>query len=221
MSNQTSSKLGFTLRDLRKLVRFTDTEHKLLRSLNSPVKIQYYLDTLPKNFEPGRETLRSPRETIQKGKAHCIEAALVAAVALWYHGQRPLLLDLVSTHEDYDHVVTVFKKEGYFGAISKTNHAVLRYREPVYKSVRELSMSYFHEYFVDDGTKTMRSYSELYDLSKIRDVSWVTGKEDLWWLSEELDAWPHKQALNKSQIRGLRLADKTERKAGRIREWKR
>src|SRR3989344_6708420 len=142
------------MRTLDKQV-FTKQEWQLLASLNSPRKIQDYLDTLGINFEKGGETLRSPREVMKVGEAHCIEGALMAATALWYHDKSPLLLDLVTSKSDFDHVVALFKVGKHWGALSKTNHAVLRYREPVYKSVRELAMSYFHEYFLDNGKKTL------------------------------------------------------------------
>jgi hypothetical protein len=93
-----------------------------------------------------------------------MEGALLAAAILEFHGHKPLLLDLRSTNDDLDHVVALFKQFGCWGAISKTNHVVLRYREPVYKTLRELAMSYFHEYFLDNGKKTLREYSVPFDL---------------------------------------------------------
>ena len=122
----------------------------------------------------------SPRMVLKTKKAHCVEGALFAAAVLEFHGHKPLLLDLRSTRKpwDYDHVLTVFKKDGFFGSISKTNHAVLRYREPIYKSVRELAMSFFHEYFLDNGRKTLREYSELFNLSKLK-MNWRTSKKNL------------------------------------------
>ena len=96
------------------------------------------------NFEPHGDTLKSPRYVMKEKNAHCLEGAFFAAAVLWYHGEEPLLLDLQSTSEDYDHVVALFKRNGRWGALSKTNHAVLRYREPIYRSADELAMSYFH-----------------------------------------------------------------------------
>jgi hypothetical protein len=135
-------------------------EIRLFRRLNTPAKVQDYLNALPFNFLARGVTL-SPRMVLQKQKADCFEGALFAAAALEFHGYKPLILDLRSVKKpyDYDHVVAVFKTDGCFGAISKTNHAVLRYREPVYKTLRELTMSYFHEYFLNTGKKTLREYS--------------------------------------------------------------
>src|SRR5665647_1968779 len=113
-----------------------------LKKLKNPKQIQDYLNTLPFNFEKKGETYRSVCRTIESGTAHCFEGALVAAYVLKQLGYKPLLLDLRATDKDIDHVVAIFKQDGCWGAISKTNHAVLRYREPIYKSVRELAMSY-------------------------------------------------------------------------------
>jgi hypothetical protein len=121
------------------------TELRILKRLNTPVKIQDYLETIPYSFDDDNDMLRSPRRVMREQSAHCIEGALLAAAALWVNGQRPLLLDVRAVPEDLDHVVTLFRAHGCWGAISKTNHAVLRYREPVYKTVRELAMSYFRE----------------------------------------------------------------------------
>src|SRR5688500_14411633 len=126
---------------------------KLLKRLRTPAQVQDFLNSLPFNGEKKGETHRSVIETFKAGEAHCFEGALVAAAAFQLHGQRPLLLDLKSVRPDFDHVVALFKVDGYWGAVSKTNHAVLRYREPVYRSIRELVMSYFPEYFLYETGK--------------------------------------------------------------------
>lgn len=194
-------------------------DFKMLKSLSTPKKIQDYLDTLPFNFENNGETYMSPKRALQNGSIHCFEGALIGALALWIHGEKPLLLDLNTKKSEFDHVVTLFKRGDCWGAISKTNHAVLRYREPVYKNIRELVMSYFHEYFISDGTKTLRCYSEPFDLSKCG-TSWITDEKDLFSLVEKLDHSPHKDILTKEQISNLKKAHMTERKAGEIVEWK-
>ncbi|HEY4518526.1 MAG TPA: hypothetical protein VJG48_02765 [Candidatus Paceibacterota bacterium] len=204
--------------DIKKLL--TRQERTLLGKLSTPVKIQDYLDTLKINFEPMGDTARSPRFVMREGVAHCFEGALVAALALWYHNEPPLLLDLVSNEPDTDHVVALFKRHGHWGAISKTNHAVLRYREPVYENIHELVMSYFHEYFTDDGKKTLRNYAGPLDLAKIKDTSWITTDENLWHIVDWINDQTHYNILTPAMARGLRKADKTERKGGKIVEWK-
>ncbi len=206
---------------MKKFFGFNETEIKVLNKLNTPQKIQDYLNKLPINFEEDGGTARSPRQVLKLRKAHCIEGALLAAVALWYHGQKPLLLDLVTTKNDDDHVVALFKQNGCWGAISKTNHAVLRYREPVYKTVRELAMSYFHEYFKDTGQKTLRKFSRPYDLSKIKNKDWLISGEDLWEINNALDDYFHYDILTPKQLKNLRPAEKIEVEAGKLVEWRR
>ena len=198
---------------------FNDRELKLFRRLNTPRKIQDFINSVPVNFEPNGDSCLSPREVIKQNRAHCVEGALLAATVLWFHGSRPQLMDIRSNRKDVDHVVALFKKNGYWGAISKTNHAVLRFREPVYKTPRELALSFFHEYFDDTGKKNMREFSEPFDLSKIKDRSWMTSKDNLWNLVRALDESRHYKILNKKQIANLRLADAIEIKAGKITEY--
>ncbi len=205
---------------MKKFFDFNTLELKILHKLNTPQKIQDYLNKLAINFDKDGDTSRSPREVLRLGKAHCLEGALLAATALWYHGHPPLLLDLVTTKNDDDHVVALFKDRGYWGAISKTNHAVLRYREPVYKTVRELTMSYFHEYFLDSGQKTLRKFSRPFDLSKIKNKDWLISSEDLWDINNALDDSFHYNILTPGQIKKLRKAEPIEIAAGKLVEWK-
>lgn len=199
---------------------FTNKEIKLFKRLNTPVKIQDYLNSLDINFEEQGDTYMSPREVLKNKKAHCLEGAVLAAVILWFNGEKPWLLDLKTTKNDHEHVVAVFKKNGFFGAISKTNHAVLRYREPVYKTVRELAMSYFHEYFKDNGVKTLRSYSDLFDLSHLDYFDWIHREDFMWQLVYDLDHSKHHKILNSQQIKNLRKADPIEIEAGKLVEQK-
>lgn len=209
---------------------FTASERKVLARLNTPAKIQDFLDSLPMNFSEVDPCL-CPRQVIQQRTAHCMEGALFAAAALWFHGHRPLLLDLTTTSNDEDHVVALFSKgEGSkkrWGAISKTNHAVLRYREPVYKNLRELAMSYFHEYFLNTaphagqqaGQKTLRTFStKPFDLSTSANLkhNWLTSQEGIMEIIEAMANAPHTEILTKDQIKNLRLADTIEIKAGKI-----
>jgi hypothetical protein len=199
---------------------FTRVELAVFKRLSTPQKIQDFLETLPVNFERDGETIRSPRRVLRDRTAHCLEGALFAAAALYVHGELPLIVNLKTTDRDVDHVLAVFRRSGRWGAITKTNHAVLRYREPVYKSIRELAMSYFHEYFLDDGKKTMRSFSKPLDLRKFNSRGWMTDEEDLWYVSKALDLVPHERILSLAALRGLRRADRIEIKAGKLTEWR-
>src|ERR1700689_2528610 len=124
--------------------RFPDLgyeEFDIFKKINSPSKVQDFLNGIPANFDAGKRTCRSPLMALRRNEAHCMEGAMLAAAIFWYHGQRPLGLDLKTTERDDDHVVALFKQGDRWGAVSKTNHAVLRYRDPVYANVRELVMS--------------------------------------------------------------------------------
>lgn len=197
----------------------TTTERKILQKLDSPKKIQDFLNTLPNNFEPDGDTCRSPRTVLRTRTAHCIEGAMLAALALAYHGKPALLMDLSAHKRDFDHVVTLFKQAGKWGAISKTNHAVLRYREPIYKTLRELALSYFHEYFTADGKKNLRSYSRPLNLKKFK-TDWITNGEDVWYIAEALCEIKHYPLIDKKTIQTLRRADPIEIEAGKIVEWR-
>ena len=194
------------------------SEFRPLRSLDTPRKVQDFIDRLPINKERGGETCTSPLVTLRRNRAHCMEGALVAALALWMHGHKPLILDLQTCCTDVDHLVALFRKGGCWGAIAKTNHAVLRYREPIYRDVRELVASYFHEYFTDDGKKTLRRYSRPFDLRSWKS-DWITAEHDLWDLERAIDRSPHLPLLNRRQIAGLRRADAIEIRAGKLVEW--
>ena len=197
----------------------TKNEQKIFKKLNTPIKVQNYLSSLPINFEETGESLMSPRRLIKAKKAHCMEAAMFAAAALAYHGQKPLLLDFQSRPDDQDHVIAIFKQNNRWGAISKTNHSILRWRDPVYKSVRELAMSYFHEYLMDSGMKSLRAFSKPFNLSKYKPERWVTTEKNLWWLADELDESSHETIALPSVLKNLRRADKIELKAMKLLEW--
>jgi len=197
-----------------------EKELKILKKLNTPKKIQDFLNKIPINFEEKGDTCKSPRTVLKENKAQCMEGAMLAAAALRVNGKKPFIVDLTANEKDFDHVICVFKRKGKWGAIGKTNHAVLRYREPIYKDIRELVMSFFHEYFDDNGKKNLRSYSLPIDLSRFDHLNWMSSKEELWEIPEYLANVKHFKILNKSQIAGLRKADKIEIEAGKLTEWK-
>ncbi len=199
---------------------FTKKEIVLMKKLNTPALVQDYLNSLKFNFEKKGETLRSPLFAMRSGVAHCFEGALLGAYIMSLYGHIPQILHLKAKKGDYDHVVALFKKDGYWGALSKTNHAVLRYREPVYKNVRELALSYFHEYFLDNGEKTLRQYSEPLNLNIFKKKNWMTESNDLWYIDKALDKVKHYDILPKNFAKKLRKADKIEIKAGKICEEK-
>jgi hypothetical protein len=182
----------------------------LFSRLSSPNKIQRYLNRLPYDPDYGA---RSPRWVIKERKAHCFEGALFAAAALRQLGHRPRLVDIRSWNDD-DHVIAVFTERGHWGAVAKSNFTVIRFREPVYRTLRELIMSYFDVYFNAIGQKTMRSYSLPLDLSRFDKRRWMTTDEDLEYIGDRLNAMRHIPVLTRSMIRRLSLADKDLVKGG-------
>lgn len=195
-------------------------ELEILEKLATPEKIQDFLDRLPINHCKRGATCFSPRQVLREKKAHCIEGAMLAGTALWLQGRPPLLLDLRADESDYDHVVALFKQNGYWGAISKTNYPALRFRDPIYRTVRELALSFFHEYILTTtGKKTLLNYSRPFSLKRFGE-SWITAEEDVWHIASALDDAQHYVIVPKENERFIRKASVLERKAGRMSEWK-
>jgi hypothetical protein len=197
----------------------TPPEIRLFRRLNTPQKIQDYLDTLPVNFGASGETYMSPRRVLRAKRCHCAEGALLAAAILAFHDEKPLLMDLQAASPDVDHVVALFRRRGLWGAISKTNYPVVRYRDPIYPDIRSLALSFFHEYFLDSGKKTLRTYSTPFDLTKYAPEKWITAQEELQELMDKLDASRHFPIVPKKNLREIKRASSFERKVTAAREW--
>ena len=191
-------------------------EFARLSRLDSPQKIQRFLNAIPINHEIGGETILSVREVLRQRRAHCIEGAFLAAVALWIQGEPPLLMHLDCDLSDYPHAICVFRRGRYWGAISKTNGAPLRYRDPVYRSLRELAMSYFHEYFDKRGRKTLRSYSGAFDMRRLDPALWVTSEKTCWAAHDRLAELRHYPLVSKRQANQLAKRDRFERAVAKI-----
>ena len=191
-------------------------EFSALKSLDTPQKIQAYLNAIPINHELDGETILSVRAVLRQRRAHCIEGAFLAACALWIHGDPPLLVHLDCDPSDYPHVIAVFRRKGCWGAISKTNGAPLRYRDPVYRTLRELAMSYFHEYFNKKYQKTLRSYSATFDLRKVDPALWVTSENACEEIHDRLVKARHYALISTAQERLLAQRDMFERKASKL-----
>ena len=185
-------------------------ETELLKTLNNPDRIQAFLDSL--DYHPGYEC-RSPRWVIKNHSAHCFEGALFAAAALQFIGYKPLIVDMKAVNDD-DHVVAIFKEEGHWGAVAKSNFTSLRFREPVYRSLRELIMSYFDFFFNVDGYKSLRSYSLPFDLTKFESRNWATTDEDLEYIGDKIETLHHFSVVTKKMIKKLYPASDSILKAG-------
>lgn len=197
----------------------TKAEFAVLRRLDTPRKIQDFLYHLRQNFEPEGDTCRSVRVVLRSRRAHCIEGAMLAAAALWVHGEPPLLLDFQAVR-DFDHVVALYKRRGRWGALSKTNGLGLRGRDPVYRSLRELAMTYLHEYANRREHKTLRTYSRPFDLRAMRTADWVTNEDNAWDVADRLEALPHYRLLTPAQERALTRRDPFERKVGGMLQYR-
>jgi len=174
---------------------FTPPERAVFRRLNSPEKIQYFLDhDLAYNKELAGATCLSPRRVLRDRTAHCMEGALFAAAALRMLGDPPLLLDFEAVRDD-DHVLSIFRRHGCWGAIAKSNYSGLRYREPVYRTLRELAMSYFEHYYNLRREKTLRNYSRPVNLARFDSIHWMTSEEDVWAIPEYLTTIGHTPLL--------------------------
>ena len=193
---------------------------RLFSQLNFPSKIQSYLDTLSINFELLGDTMLSPIEVMRQHTAHCFEGAVFAASVLAFHGRMPLLMDFATAYDDEDHTVALFRENGLWGAISKTNHAVLKYRDAIYRTPRELAMSYFHEYYLWDGRKSLRAYSAPFDLSKYPPGKWITSGESLDWVMDALAKSRYFPIIPKNFERHLRKASKVELRALEVVDYK-
>jgi hypothetical protein len=159
----------------------------------------------------------SPRRVLREGTAHCLEGAIFAAAALRVLGFTPLLLDLEAI-QDTDHVISVFRVRGHWGAIAKSNFSGLRFREPVYRSVRELVMSYFEAYINLRGERTLRAYSRPVNLARFdrSHRGWMTTEGDLWWVAEHLVGVRHTPLLTSAMTRSLSRVDRRSLDAGLV-----
>lgn len=191
---------------------WTKDETSFLKTLSDPDKIQGFLDSI--EYNPKSEC-RSPRWVIRKRSAHCFEGALFAASALQFIGYQPLIIDMKSFNDD-DHVIAVFKVNEHWGAVAKSNFTSLRYREPVYRSLRELVMSYFDFYFNLNGDKSLRSYSLPLDLTIYDARKWTTTDEDLEFIGDKLETIRHYPVINDKMIKNLNRASDIMLKAGML-----
>ncbi len=189
---------------------WNDEERAFFRKFRDPVDIQEFLNRTPYNPEC---TCCSPRLVIRRGKAHCFEGAMFAAAALRNLGYPPMILDMMAVNDD-DHVIAVFRRNGCWGSIAKSNFTTLRFREPVYLTIRELVMSYFDFYFNTICQKTLRSFSRPVNLSRFDSKGWMTSEESLEYIGDHLNAVPHRRIMNPTMEKELRLSDPDLVKAG-------
>ena len=194
---------------------FTPAECAIFRRLNTPARIQRFLDDIAYNKEPGGVTCRSPRRVMRDRTAHCMEGALFGAAALRQLGYPPLLFDLEAV-QDTDHVLALFRVSGRWGAVGKSNFSGLRFREPIYRDLRELAISYFEHFYNLRGEKTLRGFSRAVNLTRFDRIGWMTSEKDVWAIPQYLCDIPHRPVLTPAQIRGLSRMDRRLFDAGRL-----
>jgi hypothetical protein len=191
---------------------FTPREQRTLRALKTPVGVQRALDAMRYH---DADTAWSPRRVLRARTAHCLEGAIFAAAALRVLGFPPLLLDL-EAEQDTDHVVAVYRLRGHWGAIAKSNYSGLRYREPIHRTLRELALSYFDDYWNLRGERTMRRYSRPVNLARFDRAhpDWMTTERDVWFIAEHLCEIPHTRLLPTAVARHLTRTDPRSFAAG-------
>ena len=199
-----------TRRDRDESFGLTPANVRTLRALKTPKLIQQFIDGLTYQYA---DTAGSPQRTLRERKGHCLEGALVAAAALRLHGHPPLLMDLEGVR-DADHVLAIYRERGLWGSIAKSNFAGLRSRKPVYRTLRELAMSYFEHYYNLRGEHTLRAYSRPVNLARLDGKHWMTSEEDVWCVPELLIAARHFPIAPDKVMRALPRLDRRSFEAG-------
>ncbi len=189
---------------------WTPSERRALRALNTPAKIQKFLDNVPYHIAP---TAWSPRLVLREKTAHCLEGALFAAAALRANGYPPLIVDL-EADQDSDHVIAVYRQGGAWGAVATSNYSGVRFRSPVYRSLRELALSYFEGYFNLRGERSLRNFSQPVNLARFDRLEWMTHEGNVWYVAEYLCEIAHTPLLTKAMLKNLVRLDKRSFGAG-------
>ena len=196
---------------------WSPAELRFLRSLKDPVGIQRYLDSLPYHLAG---TAWSPRLVLRHGQAHCLEGAIFAASALRVLGYPPLIFDMEAKN-DTDHVMAVYRVRGHWGTIAKSNFTGCHGRDPVYRSLRELAMSYFNLYFNLRKERSLRNFSRPVNLARFDRRHWMTTEKDVWFIAEYLCDIPHQRLLARGMERHLsRVGDRLYRAELTGHRWK-
>lgn len=190
---------GFSAKDLR-----------TLRALNTPVRIQKFVDGLEYQYA---DTAGSPQRVLLERTGHCLEGALLATAALRVNGHPPLVMDLEAVRDD-DHVIALYRENGLWGGIAKSNYAGLRFRAPIYRTLRELALSYFEHYYNLRGERTLRAYSGPVNLARLDRQDWMTSEDDVWCVPEFLMTAKHYELFPHKIVRSLPRLDRRSFEAG-------
>lgn len=186
-------------------------EYKFLATLSTPAKVQAFLDEIPYSTDP---IYRCPLRVLRERVAHCFDGALFAAAALRLLGDPPLILEMVPNKRDDDHLIALYKRRGHWGAIAKSNFVGLRFREPVYRTLRELVMSYFEQFYNVAREKTLRGYSLPLNLKAFDRWNWMSSDESLERIALRLDRTRKISILRNTRVSSLSPVDERSYRAG-------
>jgi hypothetical protein len=189
----------------------TDTEHEQISALTSPPAVQAFLDGMEYSGDP---FYRCPLRVLRDRKAHCFDGALFASAALRRLGYPPLILDMLPNDRDDDHLLALFQRNGHWGAVAKSNFVGLRFRESVYRSLRELVMSYFEQFYNVARERTLRGYTCPFNLQAFDGLDWMTSDEPLERIAQRLDRIRRYDLLTPEMVAGLSLLDARSHAAG-------
>jgi hypothetical protein len=187
------------------------SERRIWAQMTTPMRIQAFLDKLPYRVETG---YRCPLRVLREHVAHCFDGALFGAAALRRLGYPPLILNMLAIVQDDDHILALYKRNGHWGAIAKSNFAGLRFREPIYRTLRELVMSYFEQFYNVERKKTLRSYNVPLNLKAFDKFNWMTSDPPIEKIGKRLDEIRKVRILTRRMIAGLSLVDERSYQAG-------
>jgi hypothetical protein len=191
----------------------TRHERKTISGLTTPAKIQAFLDDIPYS---GEERYRCPLTVLRDSKGHCFDGALFGAAMLRRLGHPPLILDMLPNARDDDHLLALFRRDGHWGAVAKSNFSGLRFREPIYRTLRELVLSYFEQYFNAAGEKTLRSYTVPLNLKAFDKLDWMTSDDNLEAIALRLDEIRKVPVLTRRMVANLSPVDQRSYQAGML-----
>ncbi len=189
----------------------TAGERGILSGLSTPARIQAFLDNTPYSTDA---FYRCPLRVLREGTAHCFDGALFAAAAFRRIGLPPLIIDMLPNDRDDEHLLAVYKIADHWGAVGKSNFVGLRFREPVYRNLRELVMSYFEQFYNRAGEKTLRGYTVPLNLTTFDSLNWMTSDEHLQEIAARIDGIQRRPLLTRSMIARLSRLDERSIESG-------
>jgi hypothetical protein len=193
-------------------LELSPSQRRLFRSLSSPARIQAFLDSIPYSAEP---RYRCPLNVIRDHKAHCYDGALLAIAALRRIGRRPVLVDMLAWRDD-DHMLAVYRQDGHYGAVAKSNFTGLRYRDPIYRSLRELVISYFEGFYNMEGNKSLRAYTRPLDLATLDHLDWMRRDTAMDIIAKKLEHRATTRVVDRHMVAGLAPIDRRSFRAGML-----